>query len=139
MRVVRSREWEKRGSFSLHLLRGKFFIVNVILDIIQTMVHAAHPMGVLINVMSALSVFHPNVHSILARRDLYQSKQVRDKQTACILGKTPTMASTTQSGNHALSIWFVPISLVVGLVSSVCIGLPFKFYQFWIPISAILW
>ena len=94
------------------------------------MVHAAHPMGVLVNVMSVLSVFHPDAHSILARWDLYQSKQVRDKQTTCMLGKTPTMASTAQSGNHALSIWFAPISLAVGLVSSVRIGLPFKFYQF---------
>ena len=45
-----------------------------ILDIIQTMVHTAHPMGVLVNVMSALSVFHPDAHSILAKHDLYQSK-----------------------------------------------------------------
>ena len=67
------------------------------------MVHAAHPMGVLVNVMSALSVFHPDAHSILARQNLYQSKQVRDKHTACILGKTPTMASTTHSRNHAIS------------------------------------
>ena len=67
------------------------------------MVHAAHPMGVLVNVVSALSVFHPDAHSIIARQDLSQSKQVRDKQRACILGKTPTMASTTHSGNHAVS------------------------------------
>ncbi|KAJ9702944.1 hypothetical protein PVL29_004617 [Vitis rotundifolia] len=37
-----------------------------ILDIIQTMVHAAHLMGVFVNVMSVLSIFHPNAHSILA-------------------------------------------------------------------------
>ncbi|KAJ6830320.1 uncharacterized protein M6B38_353785 [Iris pallida] len=64
-----------------------------LLDIIQTMPHDAHPMGVLVSAMSALSVFHPDANPALRGQDLYQSKQVRDKQIARILGKVPTIAA----------------------------------------------
>lgn len=64
-----------------------------ILDIIQAMPHDAHPMGVLVSAMSALSVFHPDANPALRGQDLYKSKQVRDKQVARILGKAPTIAA----------------------------------------------
>ncbi|XP_021898323.1 citrate synthase 2, peroxisomal-like [Carica papaya] len=58
-----------------------------ILDIIQSMPHDAHPMGVLVSAMSALSIFHPDANPALRGQDLYNSKQVRDKQIVRILGK----------------------------------------------------
>ncbi|KAK6938624.1 Citrate synthase [Dillenia turbinata] len=64
-----------------------------ILDIIQSMPHDAHPMGVLVSAMSALSVFHPDANPALRGQDLYKSKPVRDKQIARILGKAPTIAA----------------------------------------------
>ncbi|CAL5406794.1 unnamed protein product [Camellia sinensis] len=74
-----------------------------ILDIIQAMPHDAHPMGVLVSAMSALSVFHPDANpalrgvlhepNCLTGQDLYKSKQVRDKQIVRILGKAPTIAA----------------------------------------------
>ncbi|KAF6173373.1 hypothetical protein GIB67_027068 [Kingdonia uniflora] len=64
-----------------------------ILDIIQAMPHDAHPMGILVSAMSALSVFHPDANPALRGQDIYQSKQVRDKQIARILGKAPTIAA----------------------------------------------
>ncbi|KAF5189996.1 Citrate synthase, glyoxysomal [Thalictrum thalictroides] len=64
-----------------------------ILDIIQAMPHDAHPMGVLVSAMSALSVFHPDANPALRGQDIYSSKQVRDKQIARILGKAPTIAA----------------------------------------------
>ncbi|XP_020249629.1 citrate synthase, glyoxysomal-like [Asparagus officinalis] len=64
-----------------------------LLDIIQAMPHDAHPMGVLVSAMSALSVFHPDANPALRGQDLYKSKQVRDKQIARILGKAPTIAA----------------------------------------------
>ncbi|KAF2290643.1 hypothetical protein GH714_014845 [Hevea brasiliensis] len=64
-----------------------------ILDIIQAMPHDAHPMGVLVSAMSALSIFHPDANPALRGQDLYKSKQVRDKQIARILGKAPTIAA----------------------------------------------
>ncbi|KAG6570560.1 hypothetical protein SDJN03_29475, partial [Cucurbita argyrosperma subsp. sororia] len=64
-----------------------------LLDIIQAMPHDAHPMGVLVSAMSALSVFHPDANPALRGQDLYKSKQVRDKQIARIIGKAPTIAA----------------------------------------------
>ncbi|CAI9089097.1 OLC1v1023603C1 [Oldenlandia corymbosa var. corymbosa] len=64
-----------------------------ILDIIQAMPHDAHPMGVLVSAMSALSVFHPDANPALRGQDLYNTKQVRDKQIVRILGKAPTIAA----------------------------------------------
>ncbi|XP_058095460.1 citrate synthase, glyoxysomal-like [Magnolia sinica] len=64
-----------------------------LLDIIQAMPHDAHPMGVLVSAMSALSVFHPDANPAFGGQDLYKSKQVRDKQIVRILGKAPTIAA----------------------------------------------
>ncbi|KAJ8638942.1 hypothetical protein MRB53_015636 [Persea americana] len=64
-----------------------------LLDIIQAMPHDAHPMGVLVSAMSALSVFHPDANPALRGQDLYMSKQVRDKQIVRILGKATTIAA----------------------------------------------
>lgn len=64
-----------------------------ILDIIHAMPHDAHPMGVLVCAMSALSVFHPDANPALRGQDLYKSKPVRDKQIVRILGKAPTIAA----------------------------------------------
>ncbi|KAB2610904.1 citrate synthase [Pyrus ussuriensis x Pyrus communis] len=64
-----------------------------ILDIIQAIPHDAHPMGVLVSAMSALSVFHPDANPALRGQEIYKSKQVRDKQIARILGKAPTIAA----------------------------------------------
>ncbi|KAF5731324.1 Citrate synthase [Tripterygium wilfordii] len=64
-----------------------------VLDIIQSMPHDAHPMGVLVSAMSALSVFHPDANPALRGQDLYQSKQVREKQIVRIFGKAPTIAA----------------------------------------------
>ncbi|KAK1393373.1 Citrate synthase [Heracleum sosnowskyi] len=64
-----------------------------ILDIIQAMPHDAHPMGVLVSAMSTLSIFHPDANPALKGQDLYNSKQVRDKQIVRVLGKAPTIAA----------------------------------------------
>ncbi|QCE01688.1 citrate synthase [Vigna unguiculata] len=64
-----------------------------VLDIIQSMPHDAHPMGVLVNAMSALSVFHPDANSALRGLDIYDSKQIRDKQITRIIGKITTIAA----------------------------------------------
>ncbi|KAL5665223.1 hypothetical protein ACJX0J_025331, partial [Zea mays] len=64
-----------------------------LLDIIQSMPHDAHPMGVLASAMSTLSVFHPDANPALQGQDLYKSKQVRDKQIVRVLGKAPTIAA----------------------------------------------
>ncbi|XP_027941853.1 citrate synthase, glyoxysomal-like [Vigna unguiculata] len=64
-----------------------------VLDIIQSMPHDAHPMGVLVNAMSGLSVFHPDANPALRGLDIYDSKQIRDKQITRIIGKITTIAA----------------------------------------------
>ncbi|CAN6898775.1 unnamed protein product [Brassica oleracea] len=64
-----------------------------VLEIIQSMPHDAHPMGVLVSAMSALSIFHPDANPALSGQDIYKSKQVRDRQIVRILGKAPTIAA----------------------------------------------
>ncbi|KAG5053347.1 hypothetical protein JHK87_005545 [Glycine soja] len=64
-----------------------------VLDMIQSMPHDAHPMGVLVNAMSALSVFHPDANPALRGLDIYDSKQIRDKQITRVIGKITTIAA----------------------------------------------
>ncbi|KAH0654584.1 hypothetical protein KY289_032262 [Solanum tuberosum] len=64
-----------------------------VLDIIQSMPHDSHPMGVLVSAMSTLSIFHPDANPALRGQDIYNSKQVRDKQIVRILGKAPVIAA----------------------------------------------
>ncbi|KAI3696108.1 hypothetical protein L1987_79117 [Smallanthus sonchifolius] len=63
---------------NIQLFHKEFWV----LDIIHAMPHDAHPMGVLVSAMSALSVFHPDANPALRGQDLYKSKPVRDKQIA---------------------------------------------------------
>ncbi|KAJ1378990.1 Citrate synthase [Sesbania bispinosa] len=67
--------------------------LNTAPDIIQSMPHDAHPMGVLVNAISALSVFHPDANPALRGLDIYNSKEVRDKQIARVIGKITTIAA----------------------------------------------
>ncbi|KAL2316787.1 hypothetical protein Fmac_030663 [Flemingia macrophylla] len=64
-----------------------------VLDIIQSMPHDAHPMGVLVNSMSALSIFHPDANPALRGLDIYNSKEIRDKQITRVIGKITTIAA----------------------------------------------
>ncbi|GLU06613.1 hypothetical protein SLE2022_236310 [Rubroshorea leprosula] len=57
------------------------------------MPHDAHPMGVLVSAMSALSIFHPDANPAFKGQDIYGLKQVIDKQIARILGKASTIAA----------------------------------------------
>lgn len=72
-----------------------------VLDIIQSMPHDAHPMGVLVNALSALSVFHPDANPALRGLDIYNSKEVRDKQIARVIGKVFLFSSLCSS--HSFS------------------------------------
>lgn len=50
-----------------------FYILKalVLQDIIQSMPHDAHPMGVLVSAMSTLSIFHPDANPALRVRIFY--------------------------------------------------------------------
>jgi len=53
----------------------------------------AHPMGVLITGLCALSTMHPEQNPAMAGQQVYRSREVQDKQIARLLGKVPTLAA----------------------------------------------
>ncbi|KAK4484554.1 hypothetical protein RD792_007138 [Penstemon davidsonii] len=62
-----------------------------LLDIIQAMPHDAHPMGVLVSAMSALSVFHPDANPALRAPTIAAAAYLR------MAGRTPVLPSSNLS------------------------------------------
>ncbi|GAQ79684.1 peroxisomal citrate synthase [Klebsormidium nitens] len=60
---------------------------------IDALPHDAHPMGILVGSICALSAFHPDANPAIQGQDLYKSRAVRDKQIVRVLGKVPAMAA----------------------------------------------
>lgn len=55
----------------------------------------AHPMGMFISSMAAMSTFHPEANPALHGADLYiKDEKLRNKQIVRILGKVPTIAAS---------------------------------------------
>jgi len=61
--------------------------------LMQNFRYDAHPMGMLISTLAALSTFHPDANTALSGADIYKEKKIRNKQIYRILGKTPTIAA----------------------------------------------
>lgn len=53
----------------------------------------AHPMGMLISSMSAMSTFHPEANPALRGQDVYNNVELRNKQIHRIMGTIPTLAA----------------------------------------------
>lgn len=53
----------------------------------------AHPMGMFVSSIAALSTFHPEANPALAGQDIYKDLEVRNKQIYRILGCAPTIAA----------------------------------------------
>ncbi|GIL77213.1 hypothetical protein Vretimale_3108 [Volvox reticuliferus] len=61
--------------------------------VIAAMPHDAHPMGVLMTGICALSTLHPEQNPALVGGNIYKSREVQDKQIVRLLGKVPTLAA----------------------------------------------
>jgi len=55
--------------------------------------HDAHPMGMLVSAIAAMSTFHPEANPALAGQGVYDDIGLRTKQVYRILGKMPTIAA----------------------------------------------
>lgn len=66
-----------------------------LLDLLKSFRYDAHPMGMVISTLSALSTFYPEANPALQGSDLYTQKgdQFRNKQIYRLLGKMPTIAA----------------------------------------------
>jgi len=53
----------------------------------------AHPMGMLISTISAMSTFHPEANPALTTQQVYDDERVRNKQVHRIVGTIPTIAA----------------------------------------------
>lgn len=62
-------------------------------EAIAALPHDAHPMGVILTGLAALSTCHPEQNPAIAGQHVYKSKDVVDKQIVRLVGKIPTLAA----------------------------------------------
>lgn len=61
----------------------------------QSFRYDAHPMGMFVSTMAALSTFHPEANPALAGQGVYEDMDLRNKQIYRILGTAPTIAASS--------------------------------------------
>jgi len=79
-------EWEQT------IMRHSALPVPVIAAI-EALPHDAHPMGIILAGLNALSTFHPEQNPALQGGDIYKTHSVQDKQIVRIIGKMTTLAA----------------------------------------------
>jgi citrate synthase len=53
----------------------------------------AHPMGMVISTITAMSTFHPEANPALTTQDVYKDEKLRNKQVHRLLGTVPTISA----------------------------------------------
>ncbi|CAG8511020.1 15068_t:CDS:10 [Funneliformis mosseae] len=80
-------------NFSHEVMHHTFVHFNVT-QLMRNFNYDAHPMGLFISGIAAMSTFHPDANPALAGSDLFiRDDKVRNKQIFRLLGKTPTLAA----------------------------------------------
>jgi citrate synthase len=65
-----------------------------VMELMKSFNYDAHPMGMFISSISAMSTYHPEANPALAGNDMYKvSSAARTKQIVRLLGKVPTVAA----------------------------------------------
>jgi citrate synthase len=59
----------------------------------STFRYDAHPMGMIISTISALSTFHPEANPALTNQDVYKDIKLRNKQVHRLIGALPTISA----------------------------------------------
>ncbi|KAJ3227871.1 hypothetical protein HK099_008281 [Clydaea vesicula] len=62
-------------------------------DYLKTFRYDAHPMGMLVSAIAAMSTFHPEASTALQGDHIYESEGMVNKQIFRLLGKLPTLAA----------------------------------------------
>jgi len=78
--------------FSSRILRHTY-IHEDLKDMMKSFRYDAHPMGMLISSIAAMSTFHPEANPALEGGGVYANKRNRNKQIHRILGTVPTIAA----------------------------------------------
>jgi len=79
-------EWTSR-------IMNHTYIHQNLISLLQTFRYDAHPMGMVVSSMAALSTFYPEANAALAGNDVFKNVQTRNKQIYRIIGKLPTIAA----------------------------------------------
>ena len=85
---------EEHLQWSSRITRHTYLHENLVQHM-KTFRYDAHPMGMLISSMSALSTFYPEANPALAGAQIFDDPKFRNKQFFRILGKLPTIAAAT--------------------------------------------
>ncbi|KND00222.1 citrate (Si)-synthase [Spizellomyces punctatus DAOM BR117] len=71
------------------------FIHTRVQTLMQSFNYDAHPMGMFISSVAAMSTFHPEANPALAGNEIYKKdSRVRNKQILRLMGKVPTVAAS---------------------------------------------
>eukprot|EP00698_Gefionella_okellyi_P020972 TRINITY_DN6680_c0_g1_i1.p1 TRINITY_DN6680_c0_g1~~TRINITY_DN6680_c0_g1_i1.p1 ORF type:complete len:491 (-),score=71.95 TRINITY_DN6680_c0_g1_i1:757-2229(-) len=75
-------------------IMGHTFLHQTQLEMLKNFRFDAHPMGMIISAMGAMSTYFPDANPALAGADVYRNNEkLRNKQIYRILGKLPTIAA----------------------------------------------
>jgi citrate synthase len=80
------------GQFGDVLMRHSA-LPDAVIGAMDALPHDAHPMGVLLTGIAALSTCHPEANPAIAGQGVYKTREAQDKQIVRLLGKMPTLAS----------------------------------------------
>ena len=69
------------------------FIHTDVNTMMESFRYDAHPMGMLVSTLAAVSTLHPEANPALAGEKVYYDKKVRNKQIHRLLGNVPTLAA----------------------------------------------
>lgn len=82
-----------------------------VIDAMNALPQDAHPMGVLLTGICALSTMHPEANPALAGQNIYKTRAVQDKQIVRLLGKVragPVRCTSTVFAHHCHTIITLP-------------------------------
>lgn len=69
------------------------FLNTDVQQMMKSFRYDAHPMGMVVSTVAAISTFHPEANPALAGQEVYDNKKLRNKQVHRILGIMPTIAA----------------------------------------------
>ncbi|CAJ0629905.1 9587_t:CDS:10 [Entrophospora sp. SA101] len=90
-------------NFNHEVMYHTFVHLNVT-ELMRKFNYNAHPMGMFVSGVAAMSTFHPDANPALAGSDLFiRDEKARNKQILRLLGKTPTLAAQYNAPQNNLS------------------------------------
>ena len=69
------------------------FVHTDVGNMMKSFRYDAHPMGMLVSTLAAVSTLHPEANPALAGEKVYNDKKIRNKQIHRLLGNVPTLAA----------------------------------------------